>query len=459
MGYKLQITDYARASGIVHHLSHVVQCALCIALILAMLITPVLAGDPSGADTIEKDPDAAVNFTWTLIAGFLVMFMQAGFAMLTAGVIRAKNAANVLMKNLMDFMAGSLTYWAIGFGLMFGVSAYGIIGTSGFFLAGDSYDVSTAMLWFFQMVFAATAATIVAGTLAERLKFKAYIIYSVALTAIIYPIYGHWLWGGGWLSELGALDFAGSGVVHGIGGYVALAGAIILGPRIGKFNSDGTPNAISGHNLSMVVLGTFILFFGWFGFNPGSTLAATDLRIAIVAVNTALAAAAGAVTVMLITWLKSGKPDVSMTCNGCLAGLVSITAPCAWVAPWAAVIIGIVGGIIVIIGVWLLDWILKVDDPVGAIFVHGFSGSWGLLAVGIFADGTYGGVSGLLYGNSAQFIAQVISVVVNFAWAFGLGLILFTILKYTIGIRVSPEEELQGLDIGEHGISAYPVAE
>jgi len=367
MGYKLQITDYARASGIVHHLSHVVQCALCIALILAMLITPVLAGDPSGADTIEKDPDAAVNFTWTLIAGFLVMFMQAGFAMLTAGVIRAKNAANVLMKNLMDFMAGSLTYWAIGFGLMFGVSAYGIIGTSGFFLAGDSYDVSTAMLWFFQMVFAATAATIVAGTLAERLKFKAYIIYSVALTAIIYPIYGHWLWGGGWLSELGALDFAGSGVVHGIGGYVALAGAIILGPRIGKFNSDGTPNAISGHNLSMVVLGTFILFFGWFGFNPGSTLAATDLRIAIV--------------------------------------------------------------------------------------------SWGLLAVGIFADGTYGGVSGLLYGNSAQFIAQVISVVVNFAWAFGLGLILFTILKYTIGIRVSPEEELQGLDIGEHGISAYPVAE
>ncbi|MFQ6072748.1 MAG: ammonium transporter [Methanosarcinales archaeon] len=449
MEYNIQITDYARASGI---------CVLCIALILAMLITPVLAGDPSGADTIEKDPDAAVNFTWTLIAGFLVMFMQAGFAMLTAGVIRAKNVANVLMKNLMDFMAGSLTYWAIGFGFMFGVSAYGIIGTSGFFLAGDSYDVSTAMLWFFQMVFAATAATIVAGTLAERLKFKAYIIYSVALTAIIYPIYGHWLWGGGWLSELGALDFAGSGVVHGIGGYVALAGAIILGPRIGKFNEDGTPNAIPGHNLSMVVLGTFILFFGWFGFNPGSTLAATDLRIAIVAVNTALAAAAGAVTVMLITWFKSGKPDVSMTCNGCLAGLVSITAPCAWVAPWAAVIIGIVGGIIAIIGVWLLDWILKVDDPVGAIFVHGFSGSWGLLAVGIFADGTYGGVSGLLYGNSTQFIAQVISVVVNFAWAFGLGLILFTILKYTIGIRVSPEEELQGLDIGEHGISAYPVA-
>ncbi|MFQ6062790.1 MAG: ammonium transporter [Methanosarcinales archaeon] len=449
MEYNIQITDYARASS---------KCALCIALILAMLITPVLAGDPSGSDTLKEDPDAAVNFTWTLIAGFLVMFMQAGFAMLTAGLVRVKNTANVLMKNLMDFMAGSLTYWAIGFGFMFGVSAYGIIGTSGFFLAGDSYDVSTAMLWFFQMVFAATAATIVAGTLAERLKFKAYIIYSVALTAIIYPIYGHWLWGGGWLSELGALDFAGSGVVHGIGGYVALAGAIILGPRIGKFNSDGTPNAIPGHNLSMVVLGTFILFFGWFGFNPGSTLAATDLRIAIVAVNTALAAAAGAVTVMLITWFKSGKPDVSMTCNGCLAGLVSITAPCAWVAPWAAVIIGIVGGIIAIIGVWLLDWILKVDDPVGAIFVHGFSGSWGLLAVGIFADGTYNDVSGLLYGNSAQFLAQVISVVVNFAWAFGLGLILFTILKYTIGIRVSPEEELQGLDIGEHGISAYPVA-
>lgn len=458
MEYNIQITDYARASRIVHHLSHVVQCAFGIALILAMLVTPVLAGDPSGADTIEKDPDAAVNFTWTLIAGFLVMFMQAGFAMLTAGVIRAKNAANVLMKNLMDFMAGSLTYWAIGFGFMFGVSAYGIIGTSGFFLAGDSYDVSTAMLWFFQMVFAATAATIVAGTLAERLKFKAYLLYSVAVTAIIYPIYGHWVWGGGWLSELGALDFAGSGVVHGIGGYVALAGAIILGPRIGKFNSDGTPNAIPGHNLSMVVLGTFILFFGWFGFNPGSTLAATDLRIAIVAVNTALAASAGAVTVMLITWFKSGKPDVSMTCNGCLAGLVSITAPCAWVAPWAAVVIGIVGGTIAIIGVWLLDWILKVDDPVGAIFVHGFSGSWGLLAVGIFADGTYNGVTGLLYGNSAQLIAQVISVVVNFSWAFVIGLILFTILKYTIGIRVSPEEELQGLDIGEHGISAYPVA-
>lgn len=441
---------------------------VCIVLMLAM---PALAGDPSGADTYKDDiagMKLAVNFTWTLIAAFLVFFMQAGFAFLGAGALRVKNTVNYFTKSYMDFSIGALAYWAVGFGLMFGGSKLypGLdagnswIGWSGFFLSGDAYDVQTIMFWMFQVVFAATAATIVAGAVAERLKIQAYLIYSALVTAFIYSIYGHWIWGGGWLSTLpfgvGARDFAGSGAVHAIGGFVAMAGAWLLGPRIGKYNKDGTPNAIPGHDVTYIVMGTFFLFFGWFGFNPGSTLAATDLRISVIAVTTFLAGAAGATFVCYATYFKTGKVDIALTCNGALAGLVGITAGAAYVAPWAAVVIGIISGIIIMVGVWFTEWKLKIDDPVGAISCHAYNGVWGLLAVGIFADGTYGGVKGLIVGETGQFIAQVIDAVTVAVWAFGTGLILFGILKYTIGIRVPPEEEMSGLDVVEHGTSAYP---
>ncbi len=449
---------------------------LLVLLLGGLLVSPAMGADPTGAATLEENPDAPVNFTWTLLCGFLVMFMQAGFALVESGLTRAKNTANILMKNLMDFSMGSLAYWAVGFAFMFG-TATGItgmfMGLENFFLMGDAYDVSTLELWFFQLVFCATAATIVSGAMAERTKFSSYIVYSVVISALIYPIYGHWVWGGGWLTAsdfmialgggYGALDFAGSGVVHAIGGFMALAGAFMLGPRIGKYKKDGTPNAIPGHSITLAILGVFILWFGWFGFNPGSTLAATELRIAVVAVNTALAGAAGAVVTMFLTWWRFGKPDVSMAGNGVLAGLVAITAPCAWVNPVAAVFIGIVAGFVVYLGVWLLDHVLHIDDPVGAVSVHGFNGIWGLLALGLLADGTYGVyttegpmVTGLLYGNAGFFVCQAINSAVVFLWAFGLGLILFWILKHTIGIRVSREEELQGLDIGEHGTNGYP---
>lgn len=440
--------------------------------VLLVLIPGVIAGDPTGAVTLEEDPGAPVDYVWILLAGFLVMFMQAGFAMIEAGFSRAKNVTNVLMKNLVDYSAGSLAFFAIGFALMMGTSAHMLVGTDGFFLAGESYDVGTLLSWFFMMVFCATAATIVSGAVAERPKFSVYIVYSVIISAIIFPIYGHWLWGGGWLSSAdfmttlgggyGALDFAGSGVVHALGGYVALAACILLGPRIGRYNGQGKPIPIPGHSITFAVLGAFILWFGWFGFNPGSTLSAHELRIAVIAVNTNLAAASGAIVAMLITWVKFGKPDVVMTVNGTIAGLVAITAPCAWVAPWASVVIGIVAGFVVCYGYWFLER-RGIDDVVGAIPVHGFNGTWGLLALGLFADGTYGNyatdapyITGLLYGNAGFFACQVISVLVNFAWAFGLGLILFYVLKRTVGIRVSPEEELVGLDISEHGIVTYP---
>jgi Amt family ammonium transporter len=445
---------------------------LLVALVLLLIATPAMAGDPSGADTLKENPGAPVDFVWTLVCGFLVMFMQAGFAMLEAGFSRAKNVANVMMKNLMDFAVGSLAFFAIGFALMMGTDYMGLIGTDGWFLAGNAYDVSTIELWFFMLVFCATAATIVSGAIAERPKFSVYMIYSFVVSAIIYPIYGHWLWGGGWLNSAdfmtklgggyGALDFAGSGVVHALGGYIALAACILLGPRIGKYDEKGNPRPIPGHNIAFAVIGTFILWFGWFGFNPGSTLSAHELRISVIAANTNLAAAAGAVTAALITWVRNGKPDVGMSCNGAIAGLVAITAPCAWVQPWAAVVIGIVAGFIACYGYWWLER-RGIDDVVGAIPVHGFAGTWGLIALGLFADGTYGIyttepplVTGLLYGNPGFFVCQVISAVVNFVWAFGTGFILFWILKKTMGIRVSPEEEMLGLDISEHAAIAYP---
>lgn len=435
--------------------------------LLALLWSPVLAGDPVGEETLAQDPSAPVNFTWTLVAAFLVFFMQAGFALLGAGLIRSKNTVNYLTKSFMDFVIASLSYWAFGFALMFGGSALfaglsegnALVGYSGFFLAGEAYDVGTLMFWLFQMVFAATAATIVAGAMAERTRLQAYLAYSFLLGALIYPIYGHWIWGGGWLSRLpfgaGAVDFAGSGVVHGLGGFLALVGAWMVGPRKGKFRPDGTPNPLPAHNLVYVVLGTFILFFGWFGFNGGSTLAATDLRIAAVVVNTFLAGATGAAVAFYTRLIRTGKADLVMACNGALAGLVAITAGAAYVAPWSAVVIGAIGALVMVWATGFVERKLRVDDPVGAIACHGFAGVWGLLAVGIFADGTYGGVAGLVAGEIGQLVAQVISAAVLVAWALGTGLLLFWVLKRTLGLRVSPEEEEMGLDLTEHGLPCY----
>ena len=434
-----------------------------------------LAQDSSGAETIADDPTAAVNFTWTLMAAFLVFFMQAGFAFLGAGVIRSKNTVNYMTKSFMDFAVAALSFWAFGFALMFGGSAVASgladgnawIGYSGFFLSGAAYDVSTAQLWIFQMVFAGTAATIVAGAVAERMKINAYLAYSFIVGAIIYPLYGHQIWGGGWLSTLdlgvGAVDFAGSGVVHAVGGFVGLAGAIMVGARIGKFNADGTPNDIRGHNIPYIPIGTFILFFGWFGFNAGSTLAATELRISIIATNTLLAGAAGAIVALYYSIARTGKADIGSAANGTLAGLVGITASCAWVAPWAAVVIGAIAALVMKGSTYAIERWLKVDDPVGAVSVHGAAGIWGLLSIGFFADGSYGNytsdapfVTGLFYGGWEQLIAQLISAVIVVAWSLGAGLALFFVLKKTMGIRASREEELEGLDIPEHGVSAYP---
>jgi Amt family ammonium transporter len=442
--------------------------AILALVLLVVSAMPALA--QGGPDPVGSDADAAtaVNFAWTLIAGFLVFFMQAGFALVETGFSRAKNAVATLTKNFMDGMIGGLAFWGCGFAFMFGGSGAAsgldignpVIGLSGFMLSGAAYDVGTYALWFFQMVFAATAATIVSGAMAERTKVPAYLAYSFLVSAIIYPLYGHWVWGGGWLSSLpfgsGAVDFAGSGVVHAVGGFVALAGAMVVGPRTGKFGADGKPKAILGHNMTYVALGTFILFFGWFGFNPGSTLAATELRIAVIAVNTFLAGAAGAVVGIYYSLLREGRLDLGLACNGCLAGLVGITAPCAWVTSWAAVVIGIVAAVVMIWALGFVEKTLKVDDVVGAVAVHGFAGLWGLLAVGIFADGKYG-ISGLIVGDTGQIIAQLISVVVVAAWSFVTGYILFTILKATMGLRVSQEEEIKGLDITEHGMEAYPL--
>ena len=425
------------------------------------------SGAVSHAQSIEEVAKG-VDFSWTLIAAFLVFFMQAGFAFLGAGLIRSKSTVNYMTKSFLDFAIAALSFWAFGFALMWGGSqaasgltdGNAIIGYSGFFLAGEANADDTALNWIFQMVFAGTAATIIAGAIAERTRINAYLAYSFIVGAIIYPIYGHWVWGGGWLSNLdigqGAVDFAGSGVVHAVGGVVALAAAIVVGPRIGKFNEDGSANEIKGHNMPYVVIGTFILFFGWFGFNAGSTLSGTDPRIATIATNTLLAGAAGSVVALYLQMARNGKADLPMACNGALAGLVGITAPCAFVAPWAAVVIGAIAAPVMMGSVILIERVLKVDDPVGAISVHGTTGLWGLLAVGIFADGSYGDVSGLIAGNVEQILAQLISMVVVVAWAFVTGFLLFWVIDKTIGLRASEKEELEGLDSEEHGVSAYP---
>jgi ammonium transporter, Amt family len=426
-----------------------------------------MAADPSGAETLAQNSSAPVDYIWILICGFLVFFMQAGFAMVETGFCRAKNATNLMAKNTIDFVIASLFFMAFGFAVMMGKDFHGLIGTTGWFLGGENYDVGKYLMFFWQLVFAGTAATIVSGAVAERLKFGSYLVYSLVVSAIIYPIYGHWVWGGGWLAHLpfgaGHVDFAGSGVVHTIGGFVGLAGAIVLGPRFGKFGKDGKPKAIPGHSITLAALGTFILWFGWFGFNPGSTFSAHQLRITVVAVNTNMAAAAGGAIALLIVYLKTKKWDVGMMLNGILAGLVAVTAPCAWIEAWAAVVIGLVAGILVVMSVYF--WEARgIDDPVGAVSVHGINGVWGLLSVGLFADGTYGLcttteplVKGLFYGGGFdQLIAQAIGAAVAVTWAFSLGYITFKVMDKVAGIRVSPQEEIKGLDIPEHGTPAYP---
>jgi Amt family ammonium transporter len=395
---------------------------------------------------------AHADYLWTLVAAALVFFMQAGFALVESGFTRAKNSINILMKNLMDFSVGTLGFWALGFGLMFGASAGGLIGTSGFFLSdytpgGDPWVLA---FWMFQVVFCATAATIVSGAMAERTAFRGYILYTIVISAIIYPVFGSWAWGGlhhgaGWLEGLGFIDFAGSTVVHSVGGWAALAGAIVLGPRMGKYTSDGSIRPIPGHSIPLAALGVFILWLGWFGFNPGSTTAASK-DIAMIFVNTNLAAATGAVLAMLTSWAKFGKPEISMSLNGALAGLVAITAPCASVSPTSSVIIGAVAGFLVVFSVLFFERI-KVDDPVGAVSVHGVCGAWGTLAAGIFnIGGTSAGIIGV----------QLLGIVACFLWTFVTAFLLFKLIARTVGLRVSPEEESEGLDYGEHRGTAYP---
>ena len=403
----------------------------------------------------------SANWVWILLAAFLVMFMQPGFAMLEAGLTRSKNAGNIMMKNLMDFSIGSIAYFVIGFGIMFGADKLGLFGSDGFLLSGANTAGKEGMwqyaFWMFQVVFAATAATIVSGAMAERTKFIGYLVYSVCITMFIYPVVGHWIWGGGWLSTLKTpmVDFAGSTVVHSVGGWLALCGALVLGPRLGKYGPNGESKAILGHNLPLAALGVFILWFAWFGFNAGSTTEASQ-SIGLISVTTNLAAAAGAIGAMLTVWIKEKKPDPSMSLNGVLAGLVAITAGCANVSPGAAIAIGFLAGILVVFSVEFIDQVLHVDDPVGAISVHGVCGAWGTLAVGLFASKEFGGIAGLFNGGGMALLkSQLLGVVTVFAWCMVLGTLLFLAIKYTIGLRVSKEDELRGLDITEHGVESY----
>lgn len=405
-----------------------------------------------------SDFTVSIDTVWILVTAVLVMFMQPGFAMVEAGFTRTKNTANILMKNLMDFSIGSIIFWVLGYTLMYGDDIGGFLGKiSLFFGSKEINGVPDMASLMFQTVFAATAATIVSGAVAERTKFSAYIIFSVVITAVIYPISGHWVWGGGWLSSMATPfhDFAGSSVVHSVGAWVGLTGAIVIGPRLGKYTADGKARAIPGQNLAFGALGVFILWFGWFGFNPGSQLAAagSDNASAIshIFITTNLAAAAGGVTAMALTWIKYKRPGLSLTLNGVLAGLVAITAGCDVVSPGGAVIIGILAGILLVFGVEFIDKVLRVDDPVGAVSVHGLNGALGTLLVGVFSTS-----NGLLYGGgAAQLGSQLIGVLAIGAWAIATGFILFFILKKTVGVRVSRRIEEEGLDIYEHGESAY----
>jgi Amt family ammonium transporter len=457
----------------------------------------------------------SVNFVWTLVAGFLVMFMQAGFALVETGLIRAKNAAHTFSMNFLVYGLGMFGFFVCGFAFLCGGlngtaiggpaslggvptlhsmltvgsavngdHGWGLLGTTGFFLTGNGYDASAIVLFLFMMVFMDTTATIVTGACAERWSFKSFCLFSIAVGGIIYPIYACWVWGGGWLAQLGyrvglghgAVDYAGSGVVHLQGGALALITAYLIGPRIGKYGADGKVNPILPHDIPMVQVGTFILAFGWFGFNAGSSLAGADGRIGIIAANTMIAGMSATLAGVLYMWLRYGKPDPSMMCNSMLAGLVAITAPCAFVTPVGAFIIGAVAGVLVVLSVFFFDR-LKIDDPVGAISVHGTNGAWGVIALGLFADGSYGqgwngvgateylgtkgpallGVTGLFYGDSKQLIVQVIDVVVCASWNLIVGGVFFWVIGKVLGSnRVAPEVEIAGLDIPEMGMSGYP---
>ncbi len=422
---------------------------------LTLGLSGVLAADEPASPELNR---VGIDTVWVLMAAFLVFFMQAGFGMVEAGFIRAKNACNILTKNFMDYCMASLGFFIFGYAIMFG-SGNGFMGWKGWFLSGaqSGADIPLYAFWLFQAAFCGAAATIVAGGMAERMKFQAYLIYSFIISALVYPIVGHWIWGGGWLAGLNFVDFAGSTVVHAVGGFAALIGTIILKPRIGKFNPDGTANAIPGHSIPLASLGVFILWFGWFGFNPGSTLGVSDgSLIGRVATNTNLAAAAGAISSMILIWSLSGKPDLSMIMNGALAGLVAITAPCAFVEPWAAIVIGAIGGIVVVLGVMLLDK-LKVDDPVGAVPVHGLNGFWGTLSIGLFGRKALSVANdGLFYGGGLKQLGiqalGVTTVAIFVVIVMGL---VFKLIDVTIGLRANEEEELTGLDTSEHGIESY----
>ena len=446
----------------------------------------------------------ATNFAWTLNTGYLVLFMQAGFALLTCGLVRKKNAGHLMMLNFAAYVFAFLAYYACGFAFQFGAVAvnaaplnlggtptlnqwllgdgsWGFLGGKGFFLSGAGYDAGVNTLAMFEVVFMETAGYIIVGAICERITFGAFLLCELFMGAILYPIFGCWVWGGGWMSQWGATfglghgycDFAGSTVVHAVGGFAAMALAIILGPRIGKYDREGKPRAFPAHNIVFVVTGTFILLFGWMGFNPGSTLGATDLRISIIAINTNLAAVAGAASAMTLWYFMFGKPDISMACNGMLAGLVAITAPCAFVGANAAVFIGLLAGVVVCLGVLFNERVIHVDDPCGAISVHGYCGWLGAVSLGIFADGTYGagwngvgatsylgtagqGVTGLLHGDTSQFICQLMGATLCAAWAFGATFVVFKIVNAVRSMRVSAAVELEGLDVPEFGMPAYP---
>ncbi len=468
---------------------------------------------------VRDATDLSINISWTLITGYLVMFMQAGFAMVETGFTRSKNVAHTMMMNFMVYSIAMLGFWLCGFAFQYGGNGdasttpphsvstvgslgnnvgsvlnselgfsiggqyYGLIGNAGYCLLGGSYDAGIFTLFLFEMVFMDTAATIPTGAMAERWRFLPFVVFSFCVGAFIYPIFGNWVWGGGWLAAMGKnfhlghghVDFAGSSVVHMVGGVMALVGAKFLGPRIGKFNADGTPNPIPGHNIPMAIIGTFILAFGWFGFNPGSTLASTDTQIGIIATNTMLASAAGAIAAMVIAWLRIGKPDPSLACNGMLAGLVAITAPCAFVDAWGAVTLGALAGLIMYFSVFFVEERLKIDDPVGAISVHGTCGAWGVLSLGIFANGKYGagwnGVDGNVSGictwdangvwhpDFTQIIAEAIGATTNIIYVGGITLlVLFIIEKVFGGNRTSAAAEMEGLDGPEMGALGYTNA-
>jgi ammonium transporter, Amt family len=467
-------------------------------------VTDIVVSDPkkglTAADLVNMvgQNRIAINFVWTLVTGFLVMFMQAGFAAVETGLCRAKNANHTMMMNFMVYGLGLFAYWVMGFAIQEGGAAgitnlgglnplngevaikflggnWGLFGSKGFFLSGSTYDVGVMVMFLFQMVFMDTAATIVTGAAAERWKFAAFAMSSMFLAAITYPLFGNWAWGGGWLSALGSnyhlghgyVDFAGSGVVHAVGGLSGLALALIVGARIGKFNRDGTPNPMPGHDITMVLIGCFILAFGWFGFNPGSTLGASgagNLRIGTIAVDTMLAGATGSFGAFFYMWIRYGKPDASMSGNGLLAGLVAITAPSGFVNTVGAAIIGFTAGMLVCLSVEFVERVMKVDDPVGAISVHGACGLWGVISVGLFADGTYGGgwngvdgtVKGLFYGDPGQLVAQIIGCATLLGIVFTISYLANWAIDGIVGQRVGAASELEGLDLPEMGAVGYP---